>query len=453
MPRFIAIFSSNPFHTLAVAQILSPRIGICPPDGLLLEVAARYERQTLKRLLQETETTGQLKTGIASTRIAALFAAKTRSGTVVPPGKERDFLASLPVSLLSLITQEADRKLLLTFFQWGVRTLGELAALPEGELAARLGQAGLRLQKMARGEDTELFQSYVEGPHFEESQELEWTLDSLEPLTFILGGILERLCARLQSYGLAADSLQLVLRLDNHTSYKRTLRLAFPMRDPKVLLSLLRLDLQSHPPNSAIVGVLLQAIPAPPRVIQHSLLEPPVPSPEKLSRTLGRLSVLLGENNIGSPILLDTHRPDAIAVEPWPLEQKSQRASRVEQKSNRAKEPTRFARRTKEQKNRRAEEQREDIRNSAFDIRRSTFDIRHSPRLSLRRFRPPKATSIRSDQIVVCAGPWRSSGDWWTGTSHKWSRDEWDVEVLDGSICRIYWDHRKKTWFLEGIYD
>ncbi|MDA2926767.1 hypothetical protein MYX78_05970 [Acidobacteria bacterium AH-259-G07] len=436
MPRFIAIFSSNPFHALAIAQTLSPRIEIYPPDGLLLEVAARYERQTLKRLLQETETTSQLKTGIASTRIAALFAAKTRSGTVVPPGKERDFLASLPVNLLSLITQEADRKLLLTFFQWGIRTLGELAALPEGELVARLGQAGLRLQKMARGEDTELFQSYVEGPHFEESQELEWTLDSLEPLTFILGGILERLCARLQSHGLAADSLRLVLRLDNHTSYKRTLRLAFPMRDPKVLLSLLRLDLQSHPPNSAIVGVLLQAIPAPPRVIQHSLLEPPVPSPEKLSRTLGRLSALLGENNIGSPILLDTHRPDAIVVEPWPLAQKSKRASRVEQKSNRA----------IEQKNRRAEEQREDIRHSAFDIQ-------NSPRLSLRRFRPPKATSIRSDQIVVCAGPWRSSGDWWTGTSHEWSRDEWDVELLDGSICRIYWDHRKKTWFLEGIYD
>jgi len=54
---------------------------------------------------------------------------------------------------------------------------------------------------------------------------------------------------------------------------------------------------------------------------------------------------------------------------------------------------------------------------------------------------------------VTCAGPWRSSGDWWTGTNHEWSRDEWDVELQDGSICRIYWDHCKKAWFLEGIYD
>ncbi|MCZ6769957.1 MAG: hypothetical protein O7D93_11990, partial [Acidobacteria bacterium] len=60
---------------------------------------------------------------------------------------------------------------------------------------------------------------------------------------------------------------------------------------------------------------------------------------------------------------------------------------------------------------------------------------------------------IRSDQIVACAGPWRSSGDWWTGKAHEWSRDEWDVELLDGSIRRIYWDYCRKTWFLEGIYD
>ncbi len=411
MPRFIAIFSSDLSHILAIAHRLSPRIEICPPDGLLLEVTAKLERKTLEKLLQQTPP---LKVGISSTRITAILAAKTQSGAVVPPGKEGDFLASLPVHLLSLALQESDCKLLSTFSQWGIRTLGELAALPEEELVARLGQTGLRLQKMARGQDTEPFQSYVEELHFEESQELEWTLDSLESLTFILGRILEQLCARLQNYGLAVDSLHLVLQLDNRTFYKRILQVAFPTRNPKLLLSLLRLDLQSHPPDSGIVGVSLQATPAPPRLIQHSLLEPPLPNPEEMSRTLARLTALFGKSNIGSPALVDTHRPDAIEMEaPF---------------GRREKAP--FGRREKEREREKATIQ-----------------------LSLRRFRPPLPTRIRSDQIVACAGPWRSSGDGWTGKAHEWSRDEWDVELLDGSIRRIYWDYCRKTWLLEGIYD
>ncbi len=409
MPRFIAIFSSSPSR-LDIAQRLSPRIEICPPDGLLLEVTARSERKALKKLLQHIHP---LKVGISSTRITAILAAQTQSGTVVAPGKERDFLASLPVHLLSLVLQESDCKLLSTLSQWGIRTLGELAALPEEELVARLGQAGLRLQKMARGQDVESFPSPVKEPHFEESQELEWALDSLESLTFILGRILEQLCVRLRNYGLAVRALHLVLRLDNRTVYERTLPVAFPTRYPKLLLSLLRLDLQSHPPNSGIVGVSLQAIPAPPRFIQYSLLEPSLPNPEKVSHTLGRLTALHGKSNIGSPVLRDTHRPDAIEME------------------------ARFACREKERKRERERKKR----------------AAATAQLSLRRFRPPRPTHIRSHQIVTSAGPWRSSGDWWTGTNHEWARDEWDVELLDGSICRIYWDRCKRAWFLEGIYD
>ena len=413
MPRFIAIFSSNPPHTLAIAQTLTPRIEIHPPDGLLLEVTARVEDSILNKLLHQTSEANQLKTGIASSRIAALFAAQSRPGAVVAPGTERDFLASLPVRLISLTPYGYDHKLFLTLFRWGIRTLGELAVLPEQELVERLGQTGLCLQRIAQGQDVDLFQCHVEEPHFKESQELEWTLDSLEPLAFILGGMLECLCQRLQNRGLAVESLQTVLQLENCTSYKRTLRVALPMQDPKVLLSLLRLDLQSHPPDSGVVGVSIQASPAPPQITQHSLLHPPRPNPEKLARTLGRLTALVGETNIGSPVLLDTYRPDAITMEP--LQAKEQ-----EQKSF---------------------------------IRHLPLPARNFLRLSLRRFRPPVATRLRSEQIAACAGPWRSCGNWWKDPSLQWSRDEWDVELLDGPIYRVYWDFHKKTWFLEGIYD
>ena len=421
MRRFIAVFSSNLPHTFLIAQRLSPRIEFCPPDGLLLEVTARSERKTVKTFLEQTESSP--KTGIASTRIAAILAAQTRPGTVVTHGKEQDFLAPLPVGGLSLILQESDSKLLSTLFQWGIRTLGDLTTLPEKDLVARLGQKGSHLQKMARGEDTQPFQPYVKAPPFKESRELEWTLDSLESLTFILKRILERLCTRLHNYGQAADSLHLILQLDDHTLHERTLRLAFPMRHPKLLLSLLRLDLQSHPPHSGIVGVSLEATPTPPRLTQHSLLELSSSDPEKLSHTLARLTTVLGEGKVGTPALRDTHRPDAMCMNPLQVE------------------PARCARKEKSKRATQAE------RKGAL---RESGD--HIP-LALRRFRPPLPTQLSSHQIVSCSGPWRSSGDWWKGTTYEWSRDEWDVELMDGSICRIYWDPLKKTWFLEGIYD
>jgi hypothetical protein len=34
-----------------------------------------------------------------------------------------------------------------------------------------------------------------------------------------------------------------------------------------------------------------------------------------------------------------------------------------------------------------------------------------------------------------------------------WFRDEWDLEMVDGQICRVYWDYNQKKWFLEGVYD
>ena len=410
MPRFIAILSSNLSQTLVLAQTLSPRVEVCRPDGLLLEVSTRHERDILDQLLR---LTGALHFGVASTRMAALVVAKLKPGTIIPPGKERDFLSALPVNLSGLGGADVSvSEFLVTLARWGIRTWGDLAALPEPELAARLGQRGLRLQRMARGEDILPFQPYYTDPLFEESQELEWTLDSLQPLAFILGGILDRLCRRLQSCNLAVDSLRTVLKLANGSSHERTLHLALPMREPKALLSLLRLDLQSHPPQAGIVGISLYAEPTEPRAFQYSLFQSPALSPEKLSHTLDRLKALVGEENLGSPTLLNTHRPDAFSMKVFDLKQKH--------------------RRTKGQ------------------VQSSLMSHRLAGQLVLRRIRPPVPARIKPDQIVARAGPWRSSGDWW---ANGWSGEEWDIELADGVVYRMYWDRRKKGWFLEGIYD
>ena len=98
--------------------------------------------------------------------------------------------------------------------------------------------------------------------------------------------------------------------------HPRTLALPVPMRDPRVLRTLLLLDLESHPPAAAIDVVTIEVDPAPGRVVQYSLLERPVPSPETLATLMARLGALVGETRCGSPALLDTHRPDGWTLAP-----------------------------------------------------------------------------------------------------------------------------------------
>ncbi len=61
-------------------------------------------------------------------------------------------------------------------------------------------------------------------------------------------------------------------------------------------------------------AVSIACEPVKPRVLQNGLFVPLAPAPDKLELTLARLAKLVGEENIGSPALLDTHRPDAFTM-------------------------------------------------------------------------------------------------------------------------------------------
>ena len=249
----------------------------------------------------------QANVAVAANPDAARHAARGLAGvTVIPPGEEAARLGRLPVRLLDPPPEIAE-----TLDLWGIRSFGDLAALPENGVAARLGPEGVRLQRLARGAADRLLLAAAPQPVFEESLELEHPLDLLEPLLFLLGRLVQELAGRLESWGLATVELRLRLRLENQAEHARAVRLPVPMREPRTLLKLLQLDLETHPPPAAIVAVALAAEPSPPRRFQHGLFEPPVPEPQKLELTLARIAKLVGKGNAGTPQVLDTHRPDA----------------------------------------------------------------------------------------------------------------------------------------------
>jgi len=419
--RYIALFSSRVGEDLSLARTLSPTVEIHFSGCLLLSVPATYEEATLTRISELHIGSGKIFFAVASTRTAAFFVARHSSGTRIPIHQQARYLRAYPVELLQLWDREIGSDYLATLSRWGIRTFGQLADLPRQQLASRLGRLGESLQRLARGEDIRPLPHSPEPVRFEETCDLEWELDDLEPLSFILGDLLERLCRTLSSRGLATDQLTIILRLVSGVHFERSVPLAFPMSNRRVLLSLLRLKLQTDSPGEAVVRVQLKARPAQPQVVQYSLLESASANPEKISRTLARLTTLVGPEHAGIPHLPDTYRPDAFQVREFPLRFKT-----AEQPQSAAVNPNGNGSR---------------------------------PRLTLKRVRPPLEVRISTDQIVTCSGPWKSSGNWWQGEAQKtddesyWRREEWDVELTTGKICRVFWDALEKQWLLEGFYD
>ena len=476
---------------VAIAQVFSPRIEraddavVC--DVMGLERLFGTYRTIAEELRREAADRGTaVRVAVASTRTAARLLAYGRVGlTVVEAGEEREALAALPLSVLrrmvladvprvpsepprparfyrtspmeeiartvgpplrggrsfrssqirsrvnvlsgsrSSSCLERYEEIFATLSRWGLKTLGDLAALPTDDLSSRLGQEGVALQRLAGGDDEAPLVPLQPDERFESQLELEWPIEGLEPLSFVLGRLLDPVCGHLERRGRAAAAISLELRLVTRDTHVRRLQLPAPIRDSRVLRTLVLLDLESHPPPAGIDVVAVRIEPTPGRVLQYSLLERAQPAPEQMSTLLARLGALMGQDRCGAPVVLDTFRPGAFTMAPFAADQSS-RSRQV------AQEP-----------------------------------VAGAPPVALRRYREPMAVRVAVEQnrpvrliadrvgimagrIETSAGPWRTSGEWWTD---GWRRDQWDVALEDGTVCRIFQDRATKGWFLEGVID
>lgn len=404
---------------LEVALAHSPRVEEGGPGLVYLDVAGLRglfgdEPEIGGRLVRRAAELGlQVQVGISGSRISALFAARRGDGvTVIPPGEEAAYLASAPLSLLDLSDEMAAR-----LHRWGLRTLGELAALPAASLFERLGGEGLRLQRLARGEDPRPLRLWEPPPVFEESVEVEWAMETLEPLIALLSALAERICERLAGLGLSADRVEWSCRLADRTVHEGGFSPACPLNDVPAFAVLLGAALESNPPRAAVEAVTLRARPVRVPAFQASLADSARPSPRLVTATLARLAALVGARQIGVPVLLDSYRPDAVELAPYPHPGLERSLSPL-------------------------------VRGRALTLYR--LRPPHSANVTLAAGRPVHLRSDRlQSRIVTGAGPWRSSGEWWTGS--PWIHDEWDVELADGVVCRLA--HDGSTWWLDGIYD
>jgi len=528
---------------MRLARSFSPRVELHGERLVLLDVNG------LKPVFGEPTTLGEsvcraaseqewsMRVAIAATRTAALLMAIGRSGlTVVPPGSEAAMLAPLPLSVLRTLAQEQatgmsmagprpscsaaaagaepgtwNREsgtsslalpaftLLSTVQRWGLKTLGEVAALPSADLFERLGAGGLELLRLARGEDERPLVPDPVEERFETALALEWPIETLEPLAFVLSRVLDPLCTRLEQRAMAAAALHVQLTLVTRESYVRMVQLPMPLRDPRVLRTLVLLDLESHPPLAGIDRISVAIDPVPARTVQFSLLERARPTAAALSTLIARLESLMGEGRCGRPEPIDAHRPDAFEMRPFNPDVRDQALGVREKRASR--------------------EQRLTLPPTADRLSPGLVPL-------LRRFRHPVPACVRLEhgrpvrvatgfqtsgggRVVARAGPWRGSGEWWNPgdrdpavggreehgagsqdtssraprevrslpaagaeprvenvlgysalapgayrpSPNSWDREEWDVTLSDGGVYRIFRDRQRDRWFVEGMVD
>jgi protein ImuB len=461
----------------------SPRLEDLAPDTIVLDLAGLHvlhgsEENIADQLARRAcglDFTANV--AITSEIESSIIAARSFSGiTLIPAGQESERLGRLPVEALS-----PSAELRETLERWGVRTCAALAALPVLDLSERLGQEGVRLYALARGENARALILAEPAACFEEEMELDDAVEELEPLAFILGRLLDQLCARLNARSLAVQVIRLRFDLERSPEknirtleegsgqkadaaiYEKNVTLPLPMRDSKMLLRLLRLKLQADPPAAPICKVVIAADPAAPRSTQGGLFVAGFPDPEKWELMIARLANLVGEANVGSPELMDTHLQGEFRMD-------------------------RFATFLKEAdlaRNRKSVPAKEDER-----------AIPQEPVTAFRVFRPPFAAKVElreecpvriafcgvRAEVIAASGPWRTSGNWWG--EGVWQHDEWDIEIRCDSVgnrhaagdrsaddvraqnsavrseiaqrdgmYRIYYDALRRSWFVRGAYD
>jgi len=328
--------------------------------------------------------------------------------------------------------QSEIRQILVILHKWGIHTIGQLAALNKQQLGERLGPEAVRMWEHANGRSNRVLKLIRPSESFEESFEFENEIETAEPLLFMLRRFLEQLAIRLSAIYLVAKELTLRITFTDKQIYERIFKIPQPINNVDLLFRMLHTHLENFKSEYPIVAVALSAQPIRPAREQFGLFETTLRNPHQLSETLARLTALLGADRVGTPILEETHRPDAFRIEPftWTLAfapGNGGRSSATPHSQHQA--------------------------HSSSPL--------HMLRSALRRFRPPAATSmfvseqrhLQSEtirgQVVDQRGPYLFSGNWWDEKS--WARAEWDLQLEAGELVLAH--ESQGTWKLDGVYD
>jgi protein ImuB len=414
------------------------------------DTVATVEESIAAELVRRARRVGlEAAVGLAAGKEIACLAARCGGARVVEAGREREFLDWVPLDLLDLGVNARGDDLELVLKRLGIRRLGELARLDARAVGSRLGSRGAELMRLARGEDSARIAMRPRAEVFVESLELEYGLETLEPLAFVMRAMLAQLTERLQMRGLVAGDITLALGLADRRRDDRRVAVAAPTLEVRALLTLVTLNLEAAPPPAAVETIRLTIEPRAARPAQSDMFLPPAPAPDRLEAAIARIAALCGPDRVGRIAPADSYRPEAIRLGRFapPPPAPAQSAA-----------PARTAPAT------------HNVAQIVMRTMRPALEVevmcsRETPEFV-------RGANVCA-RVVSAAGPWRRQGEWWAiangdnDGAHASSataladasapavhaRDYYDLALADGGVYRVYCDLISGKWFVDGLYD
>jgi protein ImuB len=401
---------------LSIAQNFSPRIET-HDDGVLFDVsglgrligdADKIAREVLREL-QKQNVTGQV--AVAENAETAMLLARQKSvDATLHSAAEFD---GLPLSDLGI---EPDT--LNVFNDLGIYRVRDLLDVPTDELVKRYGREFERVVRTIRQDGKRLIVPNIKETDVSWSYELDFAVRNFEQLIFVAGRGLDKLFACIAYSGLSTEQIDITLALRKMPAKLYEIKTSFPSLEKAFWLKLVNLRIALDPPESEIVSVRIVAHFTKARPDQRGLYAVSRPEPESLLLTVNKLKKLVGENNVGVPVLLNQRiaRPFELDAQTVPIGKEIR------------------------------------IPHSAF----------RNPSIAFNYFRPmirasvvvrdQRLVSIRtrsfSGRVTEYSGVWRANSRWW---DQPWSVQEWDIEVENHGIYRLA--KTRSEWFLVGEYD
>lgn len=385
-------------------------------DGILFDVSG------LERLIGKPDKVAQkilseIKRGnirgniaVADTADTAMLLARRNKGlshTVVSP---------VEFEQLSLREIKIDNGALKIFDDLGVTTVAELKQIPEDDLINRYGREFRKTLDIVRQNGRRFLTPNVKENYNSWGYSLDNAVEDFEQLIFIINHGLDDLFASVSQEGHSTEHLDIHFKLVDKPSRSYEIKTSFPTLEKTFWLKLINLRVSLDAPEAAILGVNVVAHFTKPRPTQKGLYAVSRPDPENLLLTVNKLKKLVGEENVGTPILLNQRLEESFTLDAEKL-------------------PT----------------------------GKETFEITEkAPIIAFSYFHPPLRaevlvrearlvylkTQFFSGHVKEYSGVWKANSKWW---DRSWKTQEWDVEIENHGVYRLCKINRE--WFLAGEYD
>jgi len=400
---------------LSIAYSFAYRVEMLT-DGVLFDVSGLEKlvgntnaiaRGILKKL-QEHGISGNV--GVAASIDAALVIARENTGLNHTAATDEKF-HQLPLRNLEI---EGDA--LGVFESLGISHVEELQQVPVDELIARYGRDFRDVIDVINQSAKRQLTPNIKEKNVGWSYELDQPVDDFGQLIFILNRALDELLDDISTRAMSTEQIDIRFRLEKKAEKSYKIKTSFPTLDRSFWLKLINLRISVDPPPAEIVSINVIANFTKPRPTQAGLYAASRPQPESLLLTVGKIKKLIGDENVGVPVMLEKR-----LEHPFALDADKLPAGR-ENKDLKLVPPV--------------------VAFAYYDppIPAEIF-VRNRQLIYLR-------TPEFAGRVLAYSGVWKSNSVWW---GKSWRVHEWHVEVENAGIYRL--QKKGEDWFVAGEFD